>query len=236
LRPNDPCIESLRSLRTALQFAMLDAANNVVLMTGPTPGIGNSFASANYAAVLAAGGKRVLLMDADMRKGHIHESFGLPRGTGLSALITGSQTIEQVTHKNVSPGLDFISTGLMPPNPAELLMSPVTADLIATLSELYDIVVIDTPPVLAVSDTQVLAPLAGTVFMLARAEISTLAELQESTKRLARSGVTVRGVIFNDLDLSKRRYGYGYGYGYGYKYSRYRYAQYEYGQSGKKNG
>jgi tyrosine-protein kinase Etk/Wzc len=203
-------------------------------MTGATPGIGKSFASSNFAAVLAVGGKRVLLLDADMRKGHLHEAFGLTRGHGLSELISGSQTLDQVLHKAVSPGLDFISTGPMPPNPAELLMSPVTAQLMKLLASQYDIVLIDTPPVLAVSDTQVLAPMAGTVFMVARAEISTLAELQESSKRLARSGVAVRGVIFNDLNLSKRRYGYGYGYGYGYKYSRYRYAQYEYGQTSKK--
>lgn len=226
--PNDPCIESLRSLRTALQFAMLDAPNNIVLMTGPTPGIGKSFTSANFAAVLAAGGKRVLLLDADLRKGHIHEVFGMERGHGLSELISGTQTLDQVIHKEVSPGLDFISTGPMPPNPAELLMSPSTVQLMQALGESYDVVVVDTPPVLAVSDTQVIAPLAGTVFLVARADISTLAELQESAKRLARSGVTVRGVIFNDLNLSKRRYGYS--YGYGYKYSRYRYAQYEYGQ------
>ena len=225
LLPNDPCIESLRSLRTALQFAMLDAPNNIVLITGPTPGIGKSFISANFAAVLAAGGKRVLLLDADLRKGHIHESFGLPRGHGLSELISGTQTLAQVTHPNVSQGLDFIATGPLPPNPAELLMSPATVQLLQAVGANYDMVVIDTPPVLAVSDTQVMASLAGTVFMVARAEISTLAELQESAKRLGRSGVTVRGVIFNDLNLSKRRYGYG------YKYSRYRYAQYDYGQT-----
>jgi len=227
LLPNDPCIESLRSLRTALQFAMLDAPNNIVLITGPTPGIGKSFISANFAAVLAAGGKRVLLLDADLRKGHIHESFGLPRGHGLSELISGTQTLAQVTHPNVSQGLDFIATGPLPPNPAELLMSPATVQLLQAVGANYDMVVIDTPPVLAVSDTQVMASLAGSVFMVARAEISTLAELQESAKRLGRSGVTVRGVIFNDLNLSKRRYGYG----YGYKYSRYRYAQYDYGQT-----
>jgi len=225
LLPNDPCIESLRSLRTALQFAMLDAPNNIVLITGPTPGIGKSFISANFAAVLAAGGKRVLLLDADLRKGHIHESFGLPRGHGLSELISGTQTLAQVTHPNVSQGLDFIATGPLPPNPAELLMSPATVQLLQAVGANYDMVVIDTPPVLAVSDTQVMASLAGSVFMVARAEISTLAELQESAKRLGRSGVTVRGVIFNDLNLSKRRYGYG------YKYSRYRYAQYDYGQT-----
>ncbi|NCN98253.1 MAG: polysaccharide biosynthesis tyrosine autokinase, partial [Rhodoferax sp.] len=163
LLPNDPCIESLRSLRTALQFAMLDAPNNIVLITGPTPGIGKSFISANFAAVLAAGGKRVLLLDADLRKGHIHESFGLPRGHGLSELISGTQTLAQVTHPNVSQGLDFIATGPLPPNPAELLMSPATVQLLQAVGANYDMVVIDTPPVLAVSDTQVMASLAGTV-------------------------------------------------------------------------
>jgi tyrosine-protein kinase Etk/Wzc len=142
-QPNDPCIESLRSLRTALQFAMLDAPNNVVLMTGPTPGIGKSFASANFAAVLAAGGKRVLLLDADMRKGHIHESFGMERGHGLSELIAGTKTLAEVVHKDVSPQLDFVSTGPMPPNPAELLMSPATANLLENLADQYDILLIE---------------------------------------------------------------------------------------------
>ena len=233
LHPEDPGIESLRSLRTALQFAMLDAPNNIVLITGGTPGIGKSFASVNFAAVLGAGGKRVLLIDADMRKGHIHKSFGLKRGLGLSELIAGSQTLAQVIHKDVSPQIDLITTGTLPPNPAELLMSPTTVALLQTLSGQYDIVLIDTPPVLAVSDTQVIAPQAGTVFLVARAEVSTLGELQESAKRLKHAGVTVRGVIFNDVNTARRRYGYGYGNGYGsygYKYSRYRYTQYQYGQ------
>jgi len=232
LKPNEAAIESLRSLRTALQFAMLDAPNNIVLVTGPTPGIGKSFTSANFAAVLAAAGKRVLLIDADMRKGHINQFFGLERGLGLSELITGSQTLGQVLRANVAPSLDFISTGTMPPNPAELLMSSTAQDLLTTLSAQYDIVLVDTPPVLAVSDTAILAPQAGTTFLVARADVSSLGEVQEATKRLSQSGVTVKGVIFNGLDISKRRYGYGYGYGYGYKYKRYgyRYQSYNYGK------
>lgn len=231
-RPEDPGVESLRSLRTALQFAMLDAPNNLVLITGATPSIGKSFTSANFAAVLGTGGKRVLLIDADMRKGHIHQSFGLARGHGLSELIAGSQTLAQVIHKDVSQQLDLITTGTLPPNPAELLMSPTTVALLQNLSSQYDIVLIDTPPVLAVSDTQVIAPQAGTVFLVARFDVSTLGELQESAKRLKQSGVAVRGVIFNDVNISKRRYGYG--GGYGYKYSRYRYTQYQYGQPAQK--
>jgi tyrosine-protein kinase Etk/Wzc len=230
VRPEDPAVESLRSLRTALQFAMLDAPNNVVLITGPTPGIGKSFTSANFAAVLAAANKRVLLVDADMRKGHVNQFFGLERGLGLSELIAGSQNLEQVLHKNVAPQLDFISTGTLPPNPAELLMSPRAVELLQSLSQQYDIVLIDTPPVLAVSDTAILAPQAGTTFLVARADSSNLGEVQESAKRLAQAGVTVKGVIFNGLDISKRRYGYGYGYGYKYKRYGYRYQAYEYGQ------
>ncbi|QJC55763.1 Tyrosine-protein kinase ptk [Polaromonas vacuolata] len=223
--PEDPSIESLRGLRTALQFAMLDAANNILLVSGPTPNIGKSFTSVNFAAVLGAGNKRVLLIDADLRKGHIHNYFGQERGFGLSELITGSQTLETVIRKNVAPNVDLICTGTLPPNPGELLMSPTTDVLLKTLSAQYDLVMIDTPPVLAVSDTQVLAHLVGTIFLIARADVSTLGELQESTKRLSQAGAQVKGVVFNGFNTSRQRYG-----GYGYKYSRYRYTQYQYGK------
>lgn len=225
-QPEDPGVESLRSLRTALQFAMLDARNNIVLFTGPTPGIGKSFTSTNFAAVLGAGGKRVLLIDADMRKGHLHQFFGMKRGEGLSELITGTRVLGDVVRRNVAPNLDLISTGTMPPNPGELLMSPATLLLLESLSGQYDLVLIDTPPVLAVSDTQVIASHAGTVFLVARAEVTALGELQESVKRLGQAGVAVKGVVFNDLDTSRQRYG-----GYGYKYSRYRYTNYQYGKT-----
>lgn len=226
VKPDDAAIESLRSLTTSLKFAMLDAANRIVLVSGPTQGIGKSFTSANFAAVLAAAGQRVLLVDADLRKGYIHQFFGLERGAGFSELVAGSHSLAQVMHPQVAPNLDFISTGALPPNPAELLMSPSTAALLKSLEAEYDIVLIDTPPVLAVADTAVIAPQAGTVFLVARAEQSTLGELQESIKRLAQAGVQVKGGIFNGLDLSKRRYGYGYSYGYkryGYKYQAYQY-------------
>lgn len=225
--PDDPAVESLRSLRTALQFAMLDARNNLVLLSGPTPSIGKSFTSVNFAAVLAAGGKRVLLIDADMRKGYIHQFFGLQRGHGLSELITGTSQFADVVHRSVTPGMDLITTGTLPPNAGELLLSPTTVQLLQTVSAQYDLVLIDTPPVLAVSDTQVLAPHTGTLFLLARAEVTTLGELYESAKRLGQSGVLVKGVVFNGLDTSRQRYG-----GYGYKYSRYRYTNYQYGSPG----
>jgi tyrosine-protein kinase Etk/Wzc len=226
IHANDPVIESLRSLRTALQFALLNARNNVVLFTGPTPSIGKSFISANFAAIMGAGGKRVLLLDADLRKGYINQYFGLPRGPGLSELIAGSKTFDEVVHRNVAPGVDMIPTGALPPNPGELLLSHNTEQLIQKFSVQYDLVIVDTPPVLAVSDTQVLAPAAGTVFLIAKANVTALGEIHESVKRLQQAGVAVKGVVFNDFKADKRRYG-----GYGYRYSRYRYTNYKYGQS-----
>jgi tyrosine-protein kinase Etk/Wzc len=222
--PRDPAVESLRSLRTALQFAMLDAPNNIVLFTGPTPGIGKSFTSVNFAAVLGAADKRVLLIDADLRKGYVNQYFGLDRNKGFSELITGSLSLEQVLRKNVLPNVDLIVTGVLPPNPAELLLSGAAAQVLRDLSARYDMVLLDTTPILAVSDAMALAPHAGTVFLLARAEISTLGELEESGKRLRQAGAQVKGVIFNDVMVSNRRYG--------SKYSNYRYTNYEYEAKG----
>ncbi|MEO5658249.1 MAG: polysaccharide biosynthesis tyrosine autokinase [Polaromonas sp.] len=224
--PDDPGVESLRSLHTALRVALLDAPNNVVLFTGATSGIGKSFTGANFAAVLSASGKRVLLVDADMRNGHLHQFFGLQRGHGLSELITGSRKVGEVVHRDLVPNLDLITTGTMPPNPGELLMSPAMLPLLRSLSGHYDLVLIDTPPVLTVSDTQLLAPHAGTVFLVARAGVTALDELQESTKRLGQAGVAVNGVVFNDLDTRHQRYG-----SYGPKYNRYRYINYQHGKT-----
>jgi len=222
--PQDPVVESLRSLRTALQFAMLDTASNMVLITGPTPGIGKSFTSVNFAAVLGAADKRVLLIDADLRKGYLNQYFGQARERGLSEVISGNLPLGEALRRNVMPNVDFLATGTLPPNPAELLMTPAMQAVLQQASTEYDLVLIDTPPVLAASDTAILAPMVGAVFMVARAEVTSLGELQESAKRLTQSGVQTRGVIFNGLNVSKRRYGYG----VGSKYGKYRYTNYQY--------
>lgn len=224
---HDPAVESLRSLRTALQFAMLDAANNRVLITGATPGVGKSFVSANFAAVVASSGKRVLLVDADLRKGYLNSYFGLARGVGLSNLIAGSTTLEEALHRGVIPNLDLITTGAMPPNPAELMMSATFSNLLERFSASYDLVIIDTPPVLPAADTLGIAAQAGTLLLVARAGKTHIGELHETAKRLANAGKRVSGVLFNALDLSRRHYG-----SYGYKYGGYKYRQYSYQAQG----
>jgi tyrosine-protein kinase Etk/Wzc len=221
--PQDMAVESLRSLRTALQFAMLEASNNRVLITGATPGVGKSFVSANFAAVLASAGKRVLLIDADLRKGHLNQYFGAGRGRGLSELIAGSIKPNEAIRRGMLPNLDVITTGVLPPNPAELMMSGAFANLLEALSADYDLVIIDTAPVLAAADTLSVAMNVGTLLLVARAGQTQIGELHESARRLAHAGKSATGVLFNAMDLSRRHYG-----SYGYKYGGYRYRQYSY--------
>jgi tyrosine-protein kinase Etk/Wzc len=225
-RPDDVAVESLRSLRTALQFAMLDAPSNRIIITGATPGVGKSFVSANFAALLAGTGKRVLLVDADLRKGHLNQYFGISRNRGLSEVIAGSLTLQEAIRSNLLPNLDLLTTGVLPPNPAELMMSTMLANELQRVSELYDLVIIDTPPVLVAADTPAIAALAGTVLLVARAHETQMGELREAAKRLSHAGKGVSGVLLNALDLSRRHYG-----SYGYKYGGYRYRQYTYKQA-----
>lgn len=219
-KPKDLSVESLRSLRTALQFAMLSAKNNIILISGATPGIGKSFISVNFAYTLAASDKRVLLIDSDLRKGYMNQYFGLPRNNGFSELISGTISREQAIHKNAAPGLDFISTGELPPNPAELLMNPRSQELLNSLAQDYDFVIVDSAPILAVSDTLALVGQAGTTFLVARSGVTTLGELEETEKRIQRAGAESNGVIFNDAVIRSRRYG--------SKYGQYQYRNYDY--------
>ncbi|RRH87601.1 polysaccharide biosynthesis tyrosine autokinase [Variovorax beijingensis] len=221
--PESPPIEALRSLRIALQFATLEAGNNRVLITGATPGIGKSFVSGNFAAIMAHAGKRVLLIDADMRKGHLNKQFGLRREGGLSELLAGELSTDQAIHSQVLPNLDVLTTGRLPTNPADMLMSESFVRLLDMVSARYDLVVIDTPPVLVATDTAAVAPHMGAVLLVARADQTQLGELNESAKRLAQAGRTVNGVIFNGIDLTRRHYG-----SHGYRYGGYRYTEYKY--------
>jgi tyrosine-protein kinase Etk/Wzc len=203
--PEDPAVESLRSMRTALQRKMPAARSKIVVITGPTHGIGKSFTSSNLAAVLGATGQRVLLIDADMRKGHLHDSFGLPPGAGLSDILMGKSGLVRAVHRNVVPNVDFIGAGGPSAAPADLLTSRTAELLLTEASGAYDYVVVDTPPVLAVSDAEILAQWAGAVFLIARAEVTSLRELHECEKRLSQRGIEVDGVIYTGVDGSKRR-------------------------------
>lgn len=219
-QPDDDAVESLRSLRTTLHFALLNAPRNSILVTGPSQGIGKSFVSKNLAAVLAQSGKRVVVVDADLRKGHIHTEFGLPRQGGVSEYVGGSMELPAIIHTTSVPGLSVVTTGQRPPNPSELLMHPRFEQLLGDLEGLFDIVIVDAPPVLAVSDAAIVGRMTGATLLVARSGRHPVRELEQTVKRLNQAGVQVKGFVFNDLDLNRQRYRYGYeGYVYRYSYT-----------------
>ena len=215
--PTDPAIESLRSLRTSLHFALLEAKNNIVMITGPSPSIGKSFIASNFSAVIAASEQRVLLIDADMRKGYLHNLLNKKVSPGLSDLISGKVTLEETTH-TVETGestFDIITRGQTPPNPSELLMHSRFEELLNQLSSQYDLIVIDTPPVHAVTDPTIIGKHSGVVFMVVRYNQHSMKEIEHAVARLAHTEIETKGFIFNAYEAQK-----GGGYG-GYDYHSY---------------
>lgn len=217
--PDDLSVESLRSLRTSLHFALLDAPNNILMISGPSPLLGKSFVSVNLAAVIAAAGQRVLLVDGDMRRGYLNEYFGMPRDGGLSELIAGQREADQVIQASGINGFDYVSTGELPPNPSELLLHPRFEAFLKDVSQRYDYVLVDSPPVMAVTDAAIIGRLAGATLLLARFAVTPLRELEHSAKRLQQAGVAVKGVLLNRVEVSAG-YSYGYQYAYAYKYGK----------------
>ncbi|MEN8170731.1 MAG: polysaccharide biosynthesis tyrosine autokinase [Pseudomonadota bacterium] len=222
--PDDPVIESLRSLRTSMQFALMEAENNIVSISGPAPEIGKSFISANFAYLMAESGKKILLIDADLRKGHLNSYFNIEKSPGISEMLSGSNTLDEIVHKGcISENLDLITTGVYPPNPSELLMSDAFRNFLQSIKDKYDLVIIDTPPVLAVTDPVIVGQYVATNFMVVRSRRHHLREIHEAFKRFEQNAIDVKGIIFNGVQMAKS--GYGNKYGYGYKYYGY---QYEY--------
>jgi len=224
---NDPAIEAIRSLRTSMHFAMLESEENILMVTGPAQNVGKSFITSNLAAVYAESGKKVLLIDADMRKGFIDELFHRQDVRGLSEYLSKQVTRDEAIQKAVMPGLDFISCGTTPPNPSELLMLPEFNELIEWGSKEYDLVIIDSPPILSVTDATLIGRHAGINMMVAKHEFTTTKELLATMRRCKQSGVEVKGCILNGV--VHRAAGY---YGYGH----YAYQNYSYGKGSKKKG
>ncbi|WP_299315330.1 polysaccharide biosynthesis tyrosine autokinase [uncultured Halomonas sp.] len=215
--PADNAVEALRGLRTSLHFAMLEANDNRLVITGASPAVGKSFVSVNLAAVCAQAGQRVLVVDADMRKGHIHHAFGGRSQNGLSELLAGKIELDEAVRQGKVEGLDYLARGEAPPNPSELLMNARFSAFLEQVSERYDLVVIDTPPVLAVTDAAIVGRQCGTTLMVARFQVNPVKELQAAARRLETGGVVVKGAILNAMERKAATY-YGYGYYYNYSY------------------
>ena len=219
--PEDDAIESLRGLRTTIHFALMDSSHNSLLITGSSPGLGKSFISKNLGAVLANAGQRIAIIDADLRKGHINKEFGLRREIGVSEYVAGTVRLEDIVKPTSISNLWVVTTGQIPPNPSELLMHQRFEQMLEELGKQFDTLIVDAPPILAVSDAAIIGRMTGATLMVARAGRHPIAELEQSVKRLNHAGVQVKGFVFNDLNIDRQRYRYGYkGYVYRYTYNK----------------
>jgi tyrosine-protein kinase Etk/Wzc len=199
----------MRSLRTSMQFALMEARNHVVMLTGPASGVGKSFLTTNLAVLLAASGKKVLLIDADMRRGKLERAFGMERANGLAELLAGTVGLEQAIRTTRTPLLSFMPAGKRPENPSELLMSPRLQQYLDGLGRVYDVVFIDTPPVLAVTDASIIGKLSGTNFLVMRSGAHNEMEISDAIRRLRTAGIPLHGAIMNGMPQRSRGYNRG---------------------------
>ncbi|WP_335952030.1 polysaccharide biosynthesis tyrosine autokinase [Acinetobacter beijerinckii] len=214
---DDIAVESLRSIRTAIHFALANAKNNIIMIAGPAPEVGKSFISTNLATIFAQSNKKVLLIDADMRRGYMHKYFNLDVKPGLSELLSNQADLSQVIHQTDVAGLSLITRGKNPTNPSEMLSSQQFKLILENLDQQYDHIIIDTPPVLAVTDGIIISQYAGVNLLVARYAKSQMKELELSLNRFDQAGVKVNGFILNDIQRASTGYGYGYNYAYAYK-------------------
>ncbi|ENW79472.1 tyrosine-protein kinase ptk [Acinetobacter sp. ANC 3929] len=214
---DDIAVESLRSIRTAIHFALANAKNNIIMIAGPSPEVGKSFISTNLATIFAQSNKKVLIIDADMRRGYLHKYFNVEVKPGLSEFLSHQADLNQVIHQTDISGLSIITRGKNPTNPSEMLGSDQFKSLLEQLSQQYDHIIIDTPPILAVTDGIIISQYAGVNLIIARYAKSQMKELELSLNRFEQANVKVNGFILNDIQRSSAGYGYGYNYSYAYK-------------------
>ena len=218
--PGDPAIESLRNLLTALHFGMMDVKNNCIMIAGPSPSVGKSFVSVNLATVLTSTEKKVLLIDADLRRGYLHKYLGVERENGLSEFISGDIPIGEALHQTSVEGLTLIPTGILPPNPTEMLLHQRFSNCLSVLGPRYDHIIVDSPPILAAADTTIIGQMVGGTLMVLKAGAHPMREIEQAVKRLNQADVNLRGILFNDVLSHSRIYGAGkYHYQYSYKNS-----------------
>lgn len=219
-KPDDLVIEALRSLRTSLHFGMLDAKTNTILLTSAAPGAGKSFTAVNLAAVAAQAGQKVCLIDADLRKGYLRRYFNREKGTpGLAEFLAHEKTLDEVLIQGPIPELCVITSGRFPPNPSELLMRAEFEALLTTLNERFDLIIIDSPPTLAVTDPVVIGRYAGASIIVVRHLETMLGEVEAVRRAFETAGAKVTGAILNGYKMSEgSRYGGQYQY-YNYRYS-----------------
>lgn len=216
-QPADLSIEAIRGLRTSLHFALLEGCNNRIMITGSSPEVGKSFVSINLASVFAQAGKKVLLVDADLRRGYLHRAFKLDASLGLSDYLAGQCELDDIIRPTGIENYHVISRGKVAPNPSELLMQSRLAEAMTALSDYFDLVLVDTPPMLAVTDASVVGKHCDTTLLVARFEKNPVREINAARRRLEGNGIAVRGAVLNAVERKPSTDSGHYGY-YHYQY------------------
>ena len=214
--PKNPAAEAYRVIRTSVQFAQAGKELKTIAITSCTPNEGKSMTVANLAIVLTQAGKSVLIMDCDMRNPTVHKNFNLSNKVGLSSCISMGTAVADAVQETGIEGLDALTAGVIPPNPSELLGSEQMKNLLKRAKEEYDYVIIDTPPVLPVTDSLVLGRMVdGLILVIDSGEIK-VEMAREVKNQLVHSGANILGVVLNKVRSEHHGYGYGYYYYYGH--------------------
>ena len=228
--PKSAAAEAFRSLRTGIHFSAINKSRQIIMLTSSFPNEGKSTLSTNLAITLSQTGSRVVLLGGDLRRPSLHKMFGISKTPGLTEVLTGDCNIDDVIHQNTGTGIDLINAGTIPPNPSELLESKQMHEVLQSLRMRYEHIIIDAPPLLAVTDAHILTTMADMVLVIMETGRVPRKLAQRVRESLEMVSAPVCGLILNDKSkkgaeyysyYSSRYYGYGHGYGYGYGYGYY---------------
>ncbi|WP_439899845.1 polysaccharide biosynthesis tyrosine autokinase [Paraburkholderia phymatum] len=212
--PHDPSVEALRAVRTTMSRDLANARNNIVMVTGPTTSAGKSFVAANLATLHAEAGSRVVLIDGDMRRGHLAAFFSQSNRGGLSEVLSDRIPLRDALREVGIDGVTFMSCGARPENPAALLTRPRFRQLLERLGNHFDLVIIDTPPFLAVTDASIIANEAGGSLLVLRSEMQSEEEIADTVRKIERAGGRIAGCVFNGIPVRRSTRSYGYATNY----------------------
>lgn len=209
--PKSPISEQYRTIRTNIQFSTIDQKLRSIMVTSSGPSEGKSTTIANLAVVFAQQGKKVLLIDGDLRKPTVHYTFHMSNTVGLTNVLTRQILLEEAVHETKVDNLFVLSSGPIPPNPAELLGSSAMESLLENLYELFDIVLIDTPPVIAVTDAQILANQCEGCLLVVNSGKTEIDAIKKAKELLLQAKAKLLGVVINQRKLKNSHYYYYYG-------------------------
>lgn len=218
--PRSPVAEACRAIRTSLRFAAPAEALRTILITSPGPAEGKTTVLANVGITLAQNAMKVLLVDADLRRPRLHKLFGLPSQPGLTNILAEGISHEETARDSQVEGLSVIPSGPIPPTPSELLGSSRMQDFLAVCRDSYDVVLVDSPPLITVTDATVMSPMVDGVIIVVKSRSTTVEALREARSILDRAGSHIIGAVLNAVTSDGRGYPRYYDYYYGHRHER----------------